>query len=166
MRIQKIGLPLLAMLAVAALLFCVPKAHAAIPPVSTGTPVAVRALADGFHVVDNGSLMTLRDLQNGVWAAASSTAIYKKYYLSIDGMLGYIPSIQGANGFYAAGGRFWGGQFLYENVPAIKSLADMSQLTSGLLQYGTIGYWGTRDFQNNIWRQGWDVGLTFKFGGL
>jgi hypothetical protein len=143
-----------------------PAAAVAVPAVSTNTPASVTAIADGLHIIDNGSLMTLRDVQNGQWAAASSTALYKKYYLSADGMVGYIPEVKGSNGFYAAGVRAWVGQLLYDNVPMIKSMADSSLLTASLLQYGTVGWWGTRDFQNRVWRDGWDVGLVFKFGGL
>jgi hypothetical protein len=134
-----------------------------IPPVSPNTPVSVKALADGLHILDNGTLMTLRDVQNGVYALGSGTSIYKKYYLSVDGLLGYLPNTQGANAFYAAGGRAWVGQLLYDNVSFVKTVADTNYLTAGLLQYVTVGWWGTRDFQYNLWRQGWDAGFIFKF---
>lgn len=138
-------------------------AAADIPPVDPNTPPAVVALADGLHIADNGSVLTLRDVKNGVWALGSSTAIYKEYYLSLDGLLGYIPDTPNANGFYALNGRFWAGQFAYEKIPRVKQLADTVGFTAKMLQYGTVGYWGTRDFQYGIWRHGWDAGVTIKF---
>lgn len=134
-----------------------------IPPVDPGTPPAVIALADGLHIADNGSVLTLRDVKNGVWALGSSTAIYKEYYLSLDGLLGYIPDTPNSNGFYGINGRFWAGQFLYEQIPQVKTLADTVGFTARMLQYGTLGYWGTRDFQYGLWRHGWDVGVSIKF---
>lgn len=136
------------------------------PGVSSNTPLAITSLVDGFHLLDNGSLLTLRDLKNGVWAMGSSSAFYKKYYLSADAMLGYIPDTPSANAFYALNGRFWAGQLLYEKVWFIQALADKLALTSTLLQYGTVGAWGTRDFQYGIWRYGWDAGVTIKFSAL
>lgn len=148
---------------VMALIWGVQAVHADIPPIDPNTPPAVVALADGLHIADNGSVLTLRDVKNGVWALGSSTAIYKEYYLSLDGLLGYIPDTPNSNGFYGINGRIWVGQFLYEKVPQIKALSDSIGLTAKMLQYGTIGYWGTRDFQYGLWRHGWDAGVTIKF---
>lgn len=134
-----------------------------IPPVYPGTPPAIIALADGLHILDNGTVLMLRDVRNGVYGTGSSTTIYKKYYLSGDGLIGYIPEVPGSNSFYAISGRFWAGQFLYEQVPQVKALADATGLTAKMLQYGTVGYWGARDFQVGIWRHGWDAGVAIKF---
>ncbi len=137
--------------------------HADPPPVDPNTPVVLKTLADGLHIGDNGSILTLRDIKNGVWAMGSSTTLYKEYYVSADGLLGYLPNVQGANAFYAANGRLWVGQALYEHIPQVKALADATGLTAHLLQNGTVGFWGTRDFQNGLWRYGWDAGVTIKF---
>lgn len=168
--------PLGVIAVLAALLSLCPRAHAGPfevdstpfnpPAVSPNTPLAITALADGLHLGDNGSLLTLRDVQNGVWALGSSTALYKKFYFSADGLLGYIPNAPQTNAFYAANVRFWAGQFAYDQIPLVKSLADSTAATSALMQYGTVGYWGTRDFQYGVWRQGWDAGITTKFGYL
>lgn len=134
-----------------------------IPAVDPNTPPAIVALVDGLHLGDNGSVLMLRDVQNGVYGVGSSSTFYKKYYLSSDVLVGYIPSVPGANGFYAINGRAWVGQFLYEKVPYVKEYADATGLAARMLQYGTVGYWGARDFQYGIWRHGWDLGVTIKF---
>lgn len=137
--------------------------YAVVPPVDPHTPAAIQALGDGLHIGDNGALLYMRDSINNQHCAGSATAIYKKFYLSADGILGYVANVPGSNGFYAAGGRLWAGELLYENVPLIRDVADRAALAAKLLQYGTVGGWGTRDFQNGIWRAGWDAGFTLKF---
>lgn len=154
---------ILILAAMAVLAIGLSKAHADAPPVDPTTPPAIIAIADGLHIVDNGSVLTLRDVKNGIWALGSSTVVYKEYYLSLDGLLGYIPDTLGNNAFYGINGRFWAGQFLYEKVPQVKQLADATGLTARMLQYGTLGYWGTRDFQYGLWRHGWDAGVSIKF---
>ena len=147
-------------------LYAAPVGAVEIPPVSTNTPVAVRALADGLHILDNGSLLYLRDLKNGVDAFSSATALYKKYYVSGDGLLGVLSGNDDAKGFYAVGGRLWAGQFLYDMIPQVKTLADSTGLAAALLQYATVGGWGTRDFQYGVWRYGWSAGFTVNFDAL
>lgn len=138
-------------------------AFADIPPVDPNTPAPIVALVDGLHPLDNGSVLTLRDIKNGQWAAGTSTAIYKQYYLSGDLLLGYLPNVDGANAFYGINGRFWLGQFLYEKVAQVKQIADTVGFASRMIQYGTVGLWGTRDFQYGLWRFGWDAGVSIKF---
>lgn len=150
-------------LAIMAMCWGVQYLFADVPPVDPNTPPAIVALADGLHLADNGTVLYLRDMKNGVNGMGTSTAVYKEYYLSADGLLGYIPSVPGANGFYAINGRAWIGQFLYEKVPVVKSMADVTGLTAKMLQYGTVGLWGARDFQYGLWRYGWDAGVAIKF---
>jgi hypothetical protein len=133
------------------------------PTVSPATPPLLVTVANGLHFGDNGAVLSLRDAINGQWAMGTATALYKKYYFSGDGMIGYIPDVPGANAFYAPGIRFWLGQFLYEQVAAIKTYADATALTAPMLQYLTLGGWITRDFQVPEWRGGWDAGVTIKF---
>jgi hypothetical protein len=134
-----------------------------VPPVSPATPVILTTVADGFNIGNNGAALTLRDVMHGQWAVGLATALYKKYYISADGMVGYVPEAPGANAFYAPGFRFWAGQFLYEQVGAVKIYADKTALAVPLLQYLTVGGWATRDFQVPEWRGGWDAGITIRF---
>ena len=140
-----------------------PPVVSTMPPVSPATPPILSYVADGLNIGNNGAALSLRDVMHGQWAVGLATALYKKYYISADGMVGYVPDIPGSNAFYAPGFRFWAGQLLYEQISAVKIYADKTGIAVPLLQYFTVGGWVTRDFQIPEWRGGWDAGITVKF---
>jgi hypothetical protein len=137
------------------------------PAVSTNTPAAVSAIGDGLLAGKVLTGATLRDCIHGQWMLGAEAPLYKKYYLSPDLGIAYPISDDTSNthGFYYLSGRFWAGEFLYDYVPLVHQYADATSFTALLLQYGTIGGWGGRDFDNGVYRAGFDAGLTVQFSG-
>jgi hypothetical protein len=136
----------------------------ALPAVSTNTPASVNAIADGLHIMDNGTGVTLRDILHGQWLLGVETSFYKQYYTSLDALIAAPVSVANAHALYGADARLWAGQLLYDKVPMVKQYADKTAIAANLLQYGTIGIWVARDFDYGFWRAGVDAGLTAKFG--
>jgi hypothetical protein len=138
-------------------------APATIPEVSTAAPAALATIADGLLAGKVLTGSTLRDVINGHWMIGAEAPLYKKFYVSPDLGIAAPIDVANAHGMYYLSGRVWAGQLLYDKIPLVKQYADATSFTATLLQYGTIGAWGGRDFMYGVWRAGYDIGLTVRF---
>lgn len=134
------------------------------PLPSSRTPPTLTAVGDGLLAGKVLTGATLRDLVQGQWLLGAEAPIYKKWYVSADLGLAYPVSQANTHALYYLSGRVWLGQLLYDRLPLVKEYADETAFTAALLQYGTIGVWGARDFDFGVWRAGYDAGVTVKFG--
>ena len=121
----------------------------------------VQSLGDGLHILDNATPGTFRDVIHGPWLGGAATALYKQYYVSLDGA--YAVPV-GQSGFYSPAVRFYAGQLLIDKVPSIAALAKNNLILTSALNYLTVSGWATRDFNNNVYRAGYNLGFQLNFG--
>jgi len=131
------------------------------PPTPPVLANLVQSLGDGLHILDNATPGTFRDVIQGQWLGGAATALYKKYYVSLDGA--YAVPV-GQSGFYSPAVRLYVGQILMEQVPAIAKLAKNNIVLTSALNYLTVSGWAARDFNNNIYRAGYNLGFQLNFG--
>jgi hypothetical protein len=136
------------------------------PVASTNTPVNLSLVGDGLLAGKVLTGVTMRDVINGQYLLGAEATLYKKYYVSADLGLASIVSQANAHALYFINGRVWVGQLAYDNIPLIKQYADATAFSAYLLQYGTVGVWGARDFDYGVWRAGYDLGFTVKLDFL
>ena len=131
------------------------------PPTPQTLANLVQSLGDGLHILDNATPGTFRDVIHGEWLGGAATALYKKYYVSLDGAFA-VPV--GQSGFYSPALRLYVGQILIDKVPSIASAAKNNIVLTSALNYLTVSGWATRDFNNNLTRAGYNLGFQLNFG--
>lgn len=131
--------------------------------VDTNTPSAVQRIADGLHVLDNGTASTFYDANNGVWLAGAITTPYKKYYISVD--LGAAqPMVAGSKAEFIGGLRLHVGELALDKIPGLADyFPPSSTLRNGLLKYTAAGAFFSRDWTEHLNRYGPYAGLELHF---
>lgn len=130
--------------------------------VDTATPTAVQRIADGLHVLDNGTAATFYDANNGLWLAGMITTPYKKYYISVD-LGAAAPMVANAQAEFLGGLRLHAGELLIDRVPAIAAYFPTDSLRAGLLKYSAIGAFASRDWSAGLYRFGPYAGIELRF---
>jgi hypothetical protein len=131
--------------------------------VDTNTPAVVSRIADGLHVLDNGTASTFYDANNGVWLAGAITTPYKKYYVSVDLGTG-APMVANASLEFIGGLRLNVGELALDKIPALAEyIPPTSPLRNGLLKYTAAGVFYSRDWTAGLNRFGPYAGIEYHF---
>jgi hypothetical protein len=160
-----------------ALAFCAPAFADDAPNVSASgpsvsltpdpkTPAVIQRIADGFHIVDNGTPSTFYDVAGGVWLAGAITTIYKKYYTSVDVGLA-APMVADSKGEFAGGFRVHPAEWAMDKIPAFKEFVTVNGLQAGIMKYAAAGLfasynWTPQENEKN-WRWGPYAGIEYRF---
>lgn len=138
---------------------------------SLSAPAKAGVLGDlvgELHILDNMTPATFYDVTRSQFLGGGTTELFQKYY--VGGVLGVAKPIM-VNGtqdetraLFNTGLCVHAGTFLVDHVSYLKSLTSDNKVFSGLLKYGTAGYWGTYDWTNKEFRHGPYAGFEIKFG--
>ena len=120
--------------------------------------------ADYFHLLDNASAVTFKDLGSRRWYAGTSTYVYKRKYLTIDFNV-LKPLDTSSSLLPGAGASFQLGSFLYHDIDFVKTITDRVGKTAPMIYGANIGIGYARNFstgKNMFMLYG---GVVSKFGG-
>jgi hypothetical protein len=126
------------------------------------TPELVTRIADGLHVLDNGTPFTGYDVTTGNWQAGIITEVYKKYYVSID-LGGAAPLTDNTRFKFLAGARLHAGELAYDHLPPFQKLVDNYGIRDGLFKYTAGGAFIYRDWTAGHNSYGPYVGFEYHF---
>ncbi len=131
--------------------------------VDTKTPAPIQRIADGLHVLDNGTASTFYDANNGVWLAGPITTLYKQYYISLD-LGGAQPMVAGSKAEFIGGLRLHMGELALDKIPWLAAyFPPSSTLRNGLLKYTAAGAFFSRDWTAGLNRYGPYAGIEYRF---